>query len=137
MNKMVYTDEDFETMSWHDNTVYSMDFPDSKYFFSLYLDYILEWRKIENSGFDFLIAPAVLTFENVSDLKVELDFYQTALEIDEIQKIGSCISPNRKMILYNYEVVFFDQGTIRFTASGFTQKLTAEPKFSKQQIYER
>jgi hypothetical protein len=75
--KTIYSDDDFSEMGWHDAAVYSMTFP-RRYFYSIIfdIDYIFKWHKTEEDtryrGWD--VAPCTLKFQNVSSLKVALDW---------------------------------------------------------------
>jgi hypothetical protein len=88
------TTSDFDTMSWHDNHVHGMkiqagDYGAGELFFGL--DYILEWTSEENGEMRFHIAPALLQFQEVTALKVVLDYASPTaalgpFSIDEIER---------------------------------------------------
>jgi hypothetical protein len=42
--------------------------------FILDIDYLAEWTLLENNRFEFLVVPATLTFLNVVDLQIHLDW---------------------------------------------------------------
>jgi hypothetical protein len=90
--KAVWTDGDFDTMSWHDATVHAIAFHEGEQDDRLLLDldYIVRWLHPEPParGFTFLVAPATLVFENVSDLQGELDTRSSRmlLHIDTIER---------------------------------------------------
>ena len=136
MNQEVLTDLDFEKMSWHDNLVYSLSFPDSTYSFKLDLDYILEWtQEEEKHGFIFLLAPAVLCFYNVSDLSIRISFEDYAeLSISQISRANMRLAPNGKIYIWDY-LIELDRGEISFTSTGYQQTLLDTPKTSDSQKY--
>lgn len=78
---MEWTDADFDDLSWHDNHVHGISIerenPDhGTGVLTLDLDHILEWLPPRDPGgrFRFRIAPARLTFREVSDLRIEIDW---------------------------------------------------------------
>ena len=70
------TGDRFDAMSWHDNYVHALrivegDWGTGKLI--LDIDHILEWRKTAD-GMRFLIVAAVLTFHDVLNLRLSLDY---------------------------------------------------------------
>lgn len=137
----IYSDDDFLQMGWHDATVYSMTFPMPHFFsISLDIDYIFKWHKTETGtqfrGWD--VAPCTLTFHNVSDFKVALDWSlpggvnQGDTIISDIRRQNSRLTPNGKYVSWDYEIEL-DVGMISFTATGFKQVVRVPPKFSESQ----
>ncbi len=102
--------EKLKLYSWHDCPIYSMRFDD---ILSFDIDYILEWKKDEiELGFQYLIAPAILEFIDVSDLKVmiETDFIN-GFEINKIEYEDS------------HWRIELQEGLIEFKAVDFKQTL--------------
>jgi hypothetical protein len=133
---MIWTENDFEVMSWHDNMVHSIGFPKKDLRLSIGLDYILEWKRIsETNKYQFLVAPAILEFFNVLNLKISLRFGEyTGLYIDEIERKNERKSPNGQCLVFDY-IIVTDRGKIEFFSTGFQQKLTDVPKGTNSQIY--
>ena len=135
---MQVTNKDFDSLSWHDSKVYAVTLPDADYCIKIDIDFILEWGQKENGkGYQFLVAPAILQFEGVSNLaiKIEMDNYGD-IYIDEIKRQNQRRSPNGQVFLWDF-VMLLDKGEITFTAYGFKQELTNSPKWGEGQIYDR
>ena len=75
LEKWTWTEEDFERMGWHDAQVHAFAFLPESWELLLDLDYILKWVAPSEgeSHYSFWSAPATLIFENVADLKIELE----------------------------------------------------------------
>ena len=68
MQLQVWTDADFERMSWHDNHVHAIRFVEGQNGegeLVLDIDYILEWQKADGAAFLFRVQPATLVFHGV------------------------------------------------------------------------
>jgi hypothetical protein len=69
---------DFEKMSWHDNAIHGFTIREGDDGCSgeldLDIDYILEWLNTENNNFSFRLAPATLTFYEVTDLIISINY---------------------------------------------------------------
>lgn len=102
--------EKLKSYSWHDCPIYSIRFDDG---LSLDIDYILEWKKDEiEFGFQYLIAPAILEFIDVSNLKVMIETeFINGLEINKIEYEDS------------YWRIELQEGLIEFKAVDFKQTL--------------
>jgi hypothetical protein len=74
----LWTEAEFDEMSWHDNHVHGFQIRASEHGLgelTFDIDYILEWLCPAGSDrCQFRIAPASLTFVNVSDLKIQIDY---------------------------------------------------------------
>src|SRR5512142_1735512 len=92
MDKTRWTEADFEHLSWHDNHVYGLSIREGSYGSGrlvLDLDYIAEWRCGADRTCSFMVAPAELAFDEVTDLEVGIDFRGIAvgpLSIGEIRR---------------------------------------------------
>jgi hypothetical protein len=133
MNK--WTTEDFDRLSWHDNHIHGFTLREGGEGvgeLGLDIDFIVEWICDRDSGScDFRIAPATLTFHEVSDLVLSLDYVTTtaALCPDSISEIEreALAYPNGYTSFAWAININWPAGAIRFKASGFTQVLRAEP----------
>src|SRR3569833_1581751 len=82
--KLLWTDADFEIMSWHDCPVHALSF-DKNYQLLLDIDYIFKWELKKNKQkYKFWIAPCTLVLENV--YSVEMSFERTSMIIDSIYR---------------------------------------------------
>lgn len=88
VSKNIWTNDDFETMSWHDNHVYAISFREN-YELLMDIDYILQWIDPTEKAcyYNFWVSPCTLVFENVHDLKINLEISEPfSLEIDCIYR---------------------------------------------------
>lgn len=72
-----WTDADFDSLSWHDNHVHGLGVSEGQYESGelvLDLDFIVEWIGCDTGRVQFRIAPASLTFHEVTHLKIQLDY---------------------------------------------------------------
>ena len=132
-----WSDQDFESMGWHDNFIESLIFPDENLKLCLNINYILDWipQKITGHCYKFRVALAKLSFHNVLNLTFKLNFENsTSIFINEIVRCSKRLSPNKKMHIWDYRIIT-DQGDITFDSTGFTQTLISEPKISDSLRY--
>ncbi len=73
-----WSDDDFPSLSWHDNPIHGWAIREGEYGAGelvLDSDFILEWlREPGSARCRFRIAPATLTFDEVTELVVSLDW---------------------------------------------------------------
>ena len=137
--RRVWTDADFEDMSWHDNHVHGFQIRSGEYGageIDLDLDYIVEWLCAADGSCEFRLAPATLTFKEVSDLRIELDYEAVTaglvpFSIDGISREDGTVateSLRRWTVKLNWP-----RGSLAFRASGYTQRLRAPLRISAEQ----
>ena len=107
------------------------------------LDHIVEWVCGADPSVRFRVAPATLTFHDVTDLKVALDWgnsgHRTALSEPQIDRITRAPVADQQIGLerpyYRWEIAFNwpRGGALGFGASGFSQILRAAPVLLDQQ----
>jgi hypothetical protein len=132
-----WNESQFEAMSWHDNHVHGLRIREGAHGcgeLDLDLDYILEWLGPTESSFAWSVAPATLTFLDVFDLRIEIDYAAatagiTPFSISDITRetTGEGARSNWKIELN------WPKGALTFSASGFRQMLRAEPIVSQTQ----
>jgi hypothetical protein len=118
LEKQVWTDKDFEQMSWHDCNIYKIRLTND---LELDIDYILQWNKpdLEGLPFTFWVSPATLVFKSVQNLTFDFDIgFENAFEIEDIEIEGK----NRWTIITR-------QGDIQFNSSGYEQYVRQQPFF--------
>ena len=134
-----WTDEDFDALSWHDNHVYGLSVSEGQYGsgeLTLDLDYILEWMKSTSGDIQFRIAPASLTFHEVTDLKVSLDYrtVSAAMGPFSIAAIERRFETRKRYTATLWTIsINWPKGEISFEATGFTQTLRGSPIIKDQQ----
>jgi hypothetical protein len=76
MTRLEIDSSAFDQVDLHDVDVYGffLQRRGDKTDFILDIDYLAEWTLLENNRFEFLVVPATLTFLNVVDLQVHLDW---------------------------------------------------------------
>jgi hypothetical protein len=128
-NPIAWTDADFDQMSWHDNHVHGLQIrsgEDGLGEVILDLDYILEWLPpVGGVHFRFRIAPAILTFSDVADLRLHVDFTSAALgpfSIGDVKRTAIDNQTGARYFEWTIEVSW-PRGSILFGASGFKQVL--------------
>ena len=149
---------DFDAMSWHDNIVYGLRFDigdasqgDWRRDLIFDIDYIAEWVPSGEQGGEpggerpvrFRVAPATLTFHDVTDLRIAVDFGDsdcnmainnlaianvTRAVVDDRQRF-----PDQDYYRWRIELNLPQGGEIAFGARGFTQVLRAEPVLLDEQ----
>jgi len=141
---------DFDALSWHDNIVYGLGFDvgdtslgDWRHDLIFDIDYIAEWVRGGERGVQFRVAPATLTFHEVTDLRVSVDFgdsdCRTAINdlsiaditrdaVDDKQRF-----PDRPYYRWRIELNLPQGSEIAFGARGFTQTLRVAPVLLDEQ----
>jgi len=138
--RSVWDESHFDEMSWHDNHVYGLrirkgnDCDGGE--LELDIDYILEWLRPTETSFSFLLAPATLTFRDVFDLRIEIDYAAvgaaiTLFSISVIKREMDSFGLPKWRIELNWP-----KGLISFSAGGFTQNLRESPAISECQSLE-
>uniref|UniRef100_UPI0031011587 hypothetical protein n=1 Tax=Neorhizobium sp. EC2-8 TaxID=3129230 RepID=UPI0031011587 len=133
----IWTEADFVGMGWHDAVLYSMSFSQANYAIRFDIDYIFKWHWEREAVRGWDVAPCTLEFNNVSNLRVSLDWQiQGDTSIQDITRTNSRLSPNGKIMLWDYQIEL-DVGDLRFTATGFTQTVRMPPIFSTSQALDQ
>jgi hypothetical protein len=122
------TEAHFAEMSWHDNHVHGLQIRSGEHGAGelvLDIDYIVEWLCETDGTCQFRLAPASLTFRDVTDLRIDVDFASVSaalgpFSIGEIRRefTGSPPAAAAWRIDVNWP-----RGAISFHAIGFTQVL--------------
>jgi hypothetical protein len=134
--KAEWTNDDFTAMSWHDSRIYSMSFPNEKLEFSIDIDYIFKWEKVEAQN-RFWVSPCHIKFEDVLNLKINVDFQNSVgIDILSIKRENDRLSPNGRMIIWDFEIET-DKGTISFQSTGYVQIVLSQPILSISQDLNR
>ncbi len=90
LEKVVWTDADFELMGWHDATIHAIAFDEGSWEGRILfdLDYIVQWVEPEPPSveFEFDVAPATLIFEKVASFEAQILAYPTVVQIQDIHR---------------------------------------------------
>jgi hypothetical protein len=145
-----YTEADYERLSWHDCTIWGLDFrigdPEEGDWTSdlvLDIDFIVEWICGDRGACQFRVAPATLVFHGVTDPRIKMDWgdsgFQVALYGVSIDGIERERVQEQKVYLdrpyYSWKIRLSlpHAGEIAFGAVGFTQTVQAEPVLTSEQ----
>ncbi len=131
LEKPVWTDRDFDTMGWHDATIWAMAMPsnDLEFEFIFDIDYIVRWVDPTPPAniFSFWVSPATLVFHGAWRLKLNLDLELiNLLEVADIRREGPLAWPDGRLSKWKW-IIELQQGEIEFEASGFTQYFRKAP----------
>jgi len=127
--KYSWNEKDFDEMGWHDNRVHAMIF-EKDFVLSFSIDYIYQWEK-KLQG--YWVAPAKLSFQNVSSLIIAISFQDMVdLIIEDISISNRRNTPNG-VLLENEYLVKTNVGEIVFFSTGFEMELQQDPEFSQYQ----
>jgi hypothetical protein len=129
-----WTTAHFNDLSWHDNRVHSITIREGEHGsgeFTLDIDFILQWLYAPDGTCRFHVAPATLTFHDMSHLKIALDYDTPGAGICPFSIAGIDrfvhVYPNGLHSFRWHIKVNWPQGELGFLASGFTQHLRRPP----------
>lgn len=146
----VYTQEDFEGVSWHDCRIWGIEFrvgdideDDWTSDLAFDIDFIVEWLRETGRGYQFRVSPATLVFHGVTEPRITIDNARSGFQVSLYPTSISHIERERildqKVHLdrpyYKWKICLnSDEGEISFGATGFTQTLRAEPVLTHSQF---
>ncbi len=132
-HKLIWTDQDFDNMSWHDVPVHAFSIIPKDYYYELMLDidYIFEWINPTPpvKHYSFIMAPATLTFTGVWDIETNIVTRKTVLEplsILKIERLNPRKNENDKVTEWDWSIQL-EQGTIKFNGYGYNQYTRRKP----------
>ena len=138
MRQRLWTDRDFDAMSWHDCHVHALRLIEGEHGsgdFELDIDYIVEWKQDKNE-FSFVLVPATLVFHAVSGLRVSLDWSTPSAAFGPFSLAG-VERAFEKRVHYTATMwriqVNWPTGEIGFEATGFTQRCWGQEVVSNRQ----
>ena len=138
----MFKTEDFEKMHWHDNAIHGFrilegnDGCAGQLLFDI--DYIDEWINGSGSSFNFKITPSDITFHDVSDLVISINYAALPAAIQPmcIQEIKRevLVYPNgHSSFNWKIELNWPFNSFYEFRASGFTQVPRMHAVYSESQ----
>lgn len=127
-----WTEADFDAMSWHDCQINSIGLDQDGEWQSdlvLELDYIVEWLCGEDKRCRFRVAPALLKFTNVDNLRFDISLkFKQPLAIYHVERTELPVTGHMNyhwiLKLQNYSDL--KDSMIEFDATGFVQELTGK-----------
>jgi len=136
----VWTEADFDRMSWHDNHVHGIRFiggENGEGELVLDIDHILEWLKAEDGGFTFRIQPVTLVFHGVMFPRIAIDYAAATAAFGPFMIDGI----ERRMesrVRYEAQVwklpISWPGGEVEFEARGFTQRAEGQSFVTTSQL---
>jgi hypothetical protein len=135
----IWTDADFDGLTWHDNHVHGLALREGNHGageLELDIDFIQEWVTGDGGQIHFRIVPATLTFHDVRDLRLTIDYASVtaalcAFSIDGIER-SRADRGNYVATLWSIPINW-PSGAIAFEASGFTQVARGAPRLKAEQ----
>jgi hypothetical protein len=133
MTERVWTEDQFEQMSWHDNHVHGLrivENEDGSGELILDIDHIVEWIEGSDNAFRFRILPATLTFHRVMFLSVSLDYATPTAGFTpfSISGIERRLETRERYVAQLWRIpINWPDGELTFEAHGFTQRSRGEP----------
>jgi hypothetical protein len=148
-NIRIYTELDFDNISWHDSCLYgfTIESDKDKNNLILVIDFITEWVGCHGGQTSFKIAPATLTFHDVTDFCASIPchksefqvfvrgFWIDAIERTRIERQLVCFDK----LYYSWRIILSTpaEGSITFGATGFSLFLRQAPVLRDKQWLER
>lgn len=133
LEKYIWSDEDFEVMGWHDATIWSMYAGPEAFEFIFDLDYIFKWVDPEPEGtyFTFWVCPVTMVFANVSDVVMNIESQQGAIEVANLLRKHVGLSPDGKFDQYAFHFQC-QEGQLSLKATGYKMYVRQAPVLQKQ-----
>jgi hypothetical protein len=138
LEKNIWTEQDFESMGWHDSKIYGIAF-EEKSEFVLDIDYIFMWIKPteDQQAFKFWVSPCTLVFENVYNLNLDIEMSEPfEIQISDVSRNNPQRPKNADFIHRDIEYDWkmeTNNGEISFTSIGYKQYVRELPKLLDSQ----
>ena len=136
IEKPVWTEADFEQMGWHDVHVHAVAFRPETFELWLDIDYIFSWVDPQGSEthYSFWVAPATLVFENVYNLKFDIESPDGDMSLQGIER--SAASTPRNAVTKHTEwrwQLDFNEGQMTLRSVGYSQFTRRPPVLVRAQ----
>ena len=136
-DKWIWSEADFEQMSWHDVGIHALAFRPSSYELLFDIDYLYRWVAplAGETYYKFWVSPATLLFHNVYDIRFDLEPLDSicisGITRSEMDKPRNADSIGRDVDwLWTIECL---DGEISFRATSFEQFTRGRPILQSQQ----
>ena len=121
--KKVFSHHDFNIMGWHDCKIHALSFNDLDFELLLDIDYILEWKKSDDTEYySFEVSAATLKFKNVWDLNINIEG-ELEMRIEDIYRSNPRVPQNNDFngdLEYDWKIET-SNGYISFKSIGYVQ----------------
>jgi hypothetical protein len=139
----IWTDADFDRMSWHDNHVHGIQLvagQNGEGELILDIDHILEWLRDGDGGFKFRVQPATLAFHGVMFPRIAIDYASATAAFGPFM-IHGIERRAEKRERYEAQIwklpISWPGGQIEFEARGFTQRPAGNAVVTSSQLLTR
>jgi hypothetical protein len=138
----VFTTEDFDKIHWHDNAIHAFRILEDEDGccgdIVLDIDFIEEWLPPIDNAFSFKVAPSDLTFHEVSDLVISVNYASASaavqpMTIREIHREVVTYPNGYSSFAWEIELNWPPNSFIKFCSKNFSQVLRMEPVISGAQ----
>ena len=126
--------DDFEKIQWHDNAIHAFRIVEGEICGDLVLDidFIVEWLPPVEGAYRFRVAPSDLTFHEVSDLVVSINYAAASaavgpMTIHEIHRESVTYPNGYSSFAWKVELNWPPNSFITFCSDSFTQSQRIEP----------
>lgn len=138
IEKYIWTEDDFDSMGWHDATLHAIGFLPERYQLMLDIDYIFKWVEPDKGAtfYKFVVSPATLVFQNVHGLSVSISEPFRPIQIQSIDRMSPRQPTNADYIDRDREwhwVIDLEIGAIELDSVGFTQIIRQAPTLTDSQ----
>jgi len=136
LQKSIWTEADFEQMGWHDVRVHAIAFEPESYRIVFDIDYIFAWVNPPSGEtyFSFWIAPATLVFENIADLKIDLESENVEILHIDREDAGKPVNADFIGKMHQWAwTLETTAGEILFKSVGYTQYARQMPRHVRGQ----
>lgn len=145
LEKVVWTEIDFENMGWHDCHIYGLIFePSNQDGFTSNLlfdiDYIFDWIHPvpPKQNFSFWVSPCTLIFEDTFGLTINIDRRGGTTDMLEIADLYLVDKVEQEANKWIYEWnIDLQEGRINFKSTGFKQIVRRQPIHSGVQVLDK
>jgi hypothetical protein len=125
--KPLYSNNDFDRLSWHDCYVWAVAFDHSSKQLLFDIDFISRWLLGQDPpGFE--VVPSTLMFTEVTDFRLNVETSSVGLQIKKIEKVSHLNSGSPGE--YHSWIIDCFGGSVEFNASEFLQFSRQLPVFS-------
>lgn len=130
----MFSTDDFEKIHWHDNAIHGFRILEGELCGDLVfdIDFISEWLSPVEGAFSFRVAPSDLTFHEVSDLIVSINYAAASaavqpMTIHEIHRETITYPNGYSSFSWRIELNWPPNSFFTFQSRGFTQHQRMEP----------
>ena len=135
--KCIWSERDFEVMGWHDARIWSMVADSDNFEFLIDIDYIFNWVHPGpgETYFKFWISPVTMVFENVFDVRIDIESQQGCIEVAELNLEVIGPTSNAKFTEYRFKFEC-QEGVIEIKATGFQMYVRRAPSLLERQSFD-